>query len=187
MPHRPDPVDLNPLKFILFGETVDGKPFTTGFWTRDFSFASPPVFSDGSAFAAALKPCIAPQVNFLGYGWRLKTGTIYSTFSFGAPVAGTNNDSDAVTSSSATLSYGGISIDQTGAVRNIRCISHVPRGYIRASETGVLALLRSVSYVNGFLNWLGTQHPTDNFGHPLTLYSTMDLQNNAHYQNRSGF
>lgn len=187
MAHRPDPTDLNPLKFVLYGETPDSKPFTTGFWTRDFSLATPPGLFDATGFVTKIKPLVAAQIDFLGWGWRLKSGTVYTLTAFATPIVGTQSHSDVAPSNSATLSYGGVAIDNTGTSRNIRCISHVPRGVIRTGEAGVKFLTAADTDVAAFLGWFATQHPTDNFGRPLNIYGLMDLQNNGHYQNRSGF
>lgn len=187
MPHRPDPTDLNPLKFILFGETPDAKPFSTGFWTRDYSVGSPPDLTAATAFVTKIKAVVYSSVDFLGWGWRTKAGSIYTLTAFAAPVVGTAPSGSALASNSATLSYGGVAIDNTGVSRNIRCISHVPRGAIYAGETGVKFQDRTVATVAAFLDWFATQHPTDNFGRPLNIYPVMDMQQNAYYQQRSGF
>lgn len=186
MPHRPDPPDLNPLKWVLIGETPDAQPFSTGFWTRDYSAGSPPDLTAATAFVTNIKPLIADTIDFLGWGWRLKAGTVYTITNFAAPIVGTASDSGAFNSNSATLSYGGVAVDNVGTYRNIRSMSHVPRGHVYPADIGGKRITRADAAVATFLDWWATQHPTDNFGRALAIYGYMDTQMNSYYQGRSG-
>lgn len=187
MVHRPDPTDLNPMKVVLYGLTPDLLPFTTGFWTRDFTLASPPVLGDFTAFVNKVKPLCWSNIQFVGGAWKLRGGTVFTTIPFATPVNGTHDAAFIVESNSATLGYGGLAVDHTGATRNIRSFSHVPRGAILANEVGDTVITRADTDVAAFLNWWGTLHPTDPYGRGLNQYGYMTLQNNAYYQSRSGF
>lgn len=184
---RPDPTDAGPLKVTLVGVTRDGHPFRSGFWTTLFTLSEPPPLAFFSDFFAAMANAISSETIVTGGGYRIKAAPAYTDLTFATPGAGTIDPTEfGQKSNSATLGYGGKTVDATGATRNIRAISHIPCGYVLTAELGKEHRIVGGTGVAHFLAWFVDQAPCDSFGRPLEVYQYFALQTNAFYQKGRG-